>query len=55
LKPGGQLVFAEAFPDPDRIGVQDLRNLAEPENFAFVEATGNRWRGFVRFRKLESA
>jgi ubiquinone/menaquinone biosynthesis C-methylase UbiE len=55
LKPGGQLVFAEAFPDPDRIGVQDLRNLAEPENFAFVEATGNRWRDFVRFRKLESA
>jgi ubiquinone/menaquinone biosynthesis C-methylase UbiE len=55
LKPGGQLVFAEAFPDPDRISVQDLRNLAEPENFAFVEATGNRWRDFVRFRKLESA
>ena len=55
LKPGGQLVFAEAFPDPDRIGVQDLRNLAEPEDFAFVEATGNRWRDFVRFRKLESA
>ncbi len=55
LKPGGQLVFAEAFPDPDRIGVQDLRNLAEPENFAFVEATGNRWRDFVRFRKLGSA
>src|SRR5262249_7054773 len=43
LKPGGKLVFAEAFPDPDRVSVQDLRALAEPEEFDFVEATGNRW------------
>lgn len=55
LKPGGELVFAEAFPDPDRISVQELRDLAEPENFEFVEATGNRWRDFVRFRNGASA
>jgi ubiquinone/menaquinone biosynthesis C-methylase UbiE len=54
LKPGGQLVFAEAFPDPDRISVQQLRDLAEPENFKFVEATGSRWRDFVRFRNAAS-
>jgi ubiquinone/menaquinone biosynthesis C-methylase UbiE len=51
VKPGGQLVFAEAFPDPDRMGVQELRDLAEPEGFDFVDATGNRWRDFVRFRR----
>jgi ubiquinone/menaquinone biosynthesis C-methylase UbiE len=51
VKPGGQLVFAEAFPDPDRVGVQELRELAEPEGFDLVDATGNRWRDFVRFRR----
>jgi ubiquinone/menaquinone biosynthesis C-methylase UbiE len=50
LNPGGQLVFAEAFPDPDRMSVQQLRNLAEPEGFEFVGATGNRWHAIVRFR-----
>jgi ubiquinone/menaquinone biosynthesis C-methylase UbiE len=54
LKPGGQLVFAETFPDPDRLSVQELRELAEPENFEFVEATGNRWRDVVRFRRIDS-
>ncbi|PRI15494.1 class I SAM-dependent methyltransferase [Mycobacterium shigaense] len=55
LKPGGQLVFAEAFPDPDRLSVQRLRELAEPEGFEFVDATGNRWRDFVRFRNGNAA
>lgn len=53
LKPGGRLVFAETFPDPDRMGVQELRDLAEPENFEFIEATGNRWHDVVCFRRAD--
>ncbi|HWX98966.1 MAG TPA: methyltransferase domain-containing protein [Mycobacterium sp.] len=53
LKPGGRLVFAETFPDPDRLSVEELRDLAEPENFEFVEATGNRWHDVVRFRRVD--
>jgi ubiquinone/menaquinone biosynthesis C-methylase UbiE len=52
LKPGGRLVFDEAFPDPDRMGVQELRDLAEPEGFELAEATGNRWHDVVRFRRI---
>jgi ubiquinone/menaquinone biosynthesis C-methylase UbiE len=55
LKPGGHLVFAETFPDPDRLSVQDLRDLVEPEDFDFVEATGNRWHDLVRFRKVATS
>jgi ubiquinone/menaquinone biosynthesis C-methylase UbiE len=55
LKPGGQLVFAEMFPDPDRISVQELRDLADPEDFDFVKATGNRWDYIVHFRKVDLA
>jgi ubiquinone/menaquinone biosynthesis C-methylase UbiE len=55
LKPGGQLVFAEAFPDPDRMSVRELRDLVEPENFVFVQATGNRWHDIVRFRRIDEA
>jgi ubiquinone/menaquinone biosynthesis C-methylase UbiE len=50
LKPGARLVFLEAFPDPDRLSVRALRDLAEPENFEFVEATGNRWETVAKFR-----
>ncbi|MCV7429484.1 class I SAM-dependent methyltransferase [Mycobacterium montefiorense] len=50
LKPGGKLVFAEAFPDPDRMSVGELRELVEPENFELVLATGNRWHDVVSFR-----
>ena len=52
LKPGGRLVFVEMFPDPDRLNVRELRDLVEPENFEFVEATGNRWEDVVRFRRV---
>lgn len=52
LKPGGRLVFAEAFPDPDRVSVRDLRDLVEPENFEFVRSSGNRWHDIVHFRKI---
>jgi ubiquinone/menaquinone biosynthesis C-methylase UbiE len=55
LKPGGQLVFAETFPDPDRMSVRELRDLVEPENFVFVQATGNRWHDVVRFRRIDEA
>lgn len=51
LKPGGRLVFAEAFPDPDRMSVRNLRDLVEPENFEFLQATGNRWHDVVHFRR----
>jgi ubiquinone/menaquinone biosynthesis C-methylase UbiE len=54
LKPGGRLVFAETFPDPDRLSVQQLRDLAEPANFDFVEATGSRWSDVVVFRNRGS-
>jgi ubiquinone/menaquinone biosynthesis C-methylase UbiE len=54
LKPGGRLVFAETFPDPDRLSVQQLRDLAEPANFEFVEATGSRWSDVVVFRNRGS-
>ena len=50
LKPGGRLVFVEMFPDPDRLSVRQLRDLAEPEGFQFAEATGNRWEDIVAFR-----
>jgi ubiquinone/menaquinone biosynthesis C-methylase UbiE len=55
VKPGGRLVFAEAFPDPDRMSVRQLRDLAEPEGFEFVDATQNRWRDVVRFRNGAAA
>jgi ubiquinone/menaquinone biosynthesis C-methylase UbiE len=54
LKPGGRLVFVEMFPDPDRLSVRELRDLVEPENFEFVEATGNRWEEVVRFRRVDT-
>jgi ubiquinone/menaquinone biosynthesis C-methylase UbiE len=55
LKPGARLVFVEMFPDPDRLSVRELRDLAEPEGFDFVEATGNRWLDIVIFRRAEPA
>ena len=54
LKPGGRLVFVEMFPDPDRLSVRELRDLAEPENFEFVEASGSRWETTARFRRVDS-
>lgn len=53
LKPGGRLVFAEMFGDPDRLSVDQLRELAEPEGFELVEAIGSRWDDVVRFRSLK--
>jgi ubiquinone/menaquinone biosynthesis C-methylase UbiE len=50
LKPGGRLAFVEMLPDPDRFSVRQLRDLAEPEDFEFVEATGNPWQHIVQFR-----
>jgi arsenite methyltransferase len=51
LKPGGLLVFAERFPDPDRLSVAELRGLAEPAGFDFVDASGNIWQDVVRFSR----
>jgi ubiquinone/menaquinone biosynthesis C-methylase UbiE len=54
LKPGGRLVFAETFPDPDRLSVQELRELVEPGGFRSVSATGNRFRDVVVFSNTKS-
>jgi ubiquinone/menaquinone biosynthesis C-methylase UbiE len=51
LKPAGLLVFAERFPDPDRLSVQELRELAEAETFGFLDTTGNVWHDVVRFKR----
>ena len=54
LKPGGRLVFLEMFPDPDRLSVRELRDLAEPEGFDFIETSGSRWKDIVTFQKPEA-
>jgi len=54
LKPGGLLVFSERFPDPDRLSVQELRDLVEADDFSFVDTTGNIWHDIVRFRRLDN-
>ncbi|WP_394339152.1 class I SAM-dependent methyltransferase, partial [Mycobacteroides abscessus] len=51
LKPGGRLVFHEIFLDPDRLGISELRSLAEPAGFTFATATGSRWRDIVEFAR----
>lgn len=55
IKPGGLLVFREGFPDPDRLSVNELRELAESEDFVFQDADGDRWHDIVRFRRLPLA
>ncbi|MUM17154.1 MULTISPECIES: class I SAM-dependent methyltransferase [unclassified Mycobacteroides] len=55
LKPGGRLVFHEIFLDPDRLGIPELRALAEPEGFTFASAAGSRWRDIVEFTRTETA
>jgi ubiquinone/menaquinone biosynthesis C-methylase UbiE len=54
LRPGGLLVFVEAFPDPDRLSPSTLRKLAEPNGFAFESCVGTTRRDIVRFRRLPS-
>lgn len=51
LKPGARLIFHEIFLDPDRLGISELRALAEPEGFAFASATGSKWRDIVEFTR----
>ena len=51
-RPGGLLVFVEAFPDPDRLSVSFLRQLVEPEGFDFERCDGIAWREVVRFRRV---
>lgn len=51
LKPEGALVFHESFPDPDRMSVSELRDLAEPHGFELIQAHGGRWKDIVRFQK----
>lgn len=51
LKSGGELIFYEGFPDPDRLSVNDLRRIAEPEGFKLAESRSSRWKDLVRFTK----
>ena len=51
LRPGGLLAVQEFFPDPDRLRVQEIRALAEPEGFRFLDAQGRPWKYTVRFRR----
>jgi len=51
LRPGGLLVIVEYFPDPDRLSVSALRELAEPEGLEFERVDGTAWRDVVRFRR----
>lgn len=51
LKPGGKLVFHEAFLDPDRLSVAELRALCEPAGFVVDRAQESRWKDIVRFRR----
>jgi ubiquinone/menaquinone biosynthesis C-methylase UbiE len=51
LRPGGSLVLVESFPDPDRLSVKTLRDLAEPEGFQLHVAEGTTWRDIVNFRR----
>ena len=44
----------ELGPGPGFFSVRELRDLVEPENFEFVEATGNRWEDVVRFRRVDT-
>jgi SAM-dependent methyltransferase len=52
LRPGSSLVLVESFPDPDRLSVQTLRGLAEPEGFSLHVAEGTAWRDVVTFKRL---
>jgi ubiquinone/menaquinone biosynthesis C-methylase UbiE len=52
LSPGGLLVFVEAFPDPDRQSVAQLRELAEPRGFVLQSWEGTTWRDVVQFRRI---
>jgi ubiquinone/menaquinone biosynthesis C-methylase UbiE len=54
LRPGGLLVFVEAFPDPDRQSASTLRALVEPEGFAFHASGGTTWRDVVQFRRVST-
>lgn len=51
LKPHGKLVFHEAFPDPDRLSVDELTALCEPAGFVMDCAQQSRWKDIVRFRR----
>ncbi|MDT5387995.1 MAG: hypothetical protein QOE04_1636 [Mycobacterium sp.] len=47
-------MFVEAFPDPDRLSPSTLRELAEPNGFAFESCDGTARRDIVRLRRLSS-
>lgn len=44
-------MFAERFPDPDRLSVADLRRLAEPAGFEFLDTHGKIRQDVVRFAR----
>lgn len=54
IKPGGKLVFHEAFLDPDRLSVAELQALCEPAGFTLDRCEQSRWKDVVRFRRDDS-
>jgi ubiquinone/menaquinone biosynthesis C-methylase UbiE len=53
LRPGGLLAVQEFFPDPDRLRVQEIRDVVEPGGFRFLDVQGRPWKYTVRFRRRE--
>ena len=52
LRTGGLLVFHEQVPDPDRMSLTQLRELVDPQGFAYLDSCGPRWNYTARFRRL---
>lgn len=51
VRPGGLLVLLEGFPDPDRLEVNELRDLAEEAGFWYCDTVADNWHDVVRFRR----
>ena len=54
LRPGGLLAVQALFPDPDRPRVPEIRGLAEPARFRFLDAKGHPWNYTVRLVRERS-
>ena len=51
LRTGGVLAFHEHVPDPDRLSLSQLRELAAAEGFAFLDSRGPWWNYTARFQR----
>ena len=55
LAPGGHLAVHEHWPDPDRIGPDELVRLVEPIGFRLVRVVGPRWNYTSLFQCADAA